>query len=105
MVPVPRGVTPSCAFSSSSSLPTISPMEGFKLFSAREAPTYQSGFFSLMVCFAIATAACLALRFYLVFENRRQDRAGFDDSILPSDALDINMMDKTDKEIKQFRYV
>jgi hypothetical protein len=58
-----------------------------------------------MVCFAIATVACLALRFYPIFENRRQDQAGFDDSTLPSDALDIKMMDKTDKEIKKFRYV
>ncbi|CAG9948560.1 unnamed protein product [Clonostachys rosea f. rosea IK726] len=78
---------------------------GPQLFFAREAPTYKPGFFSLMVCFAIATVACLALRFYPIFENRRQDQAGFDDSTLPSDALDIKMMDKTDKEIKKFRYV
>lgn len=72
----------------------------------REAPSYASGFLAMTVCFSLGIATCIALRLHLWRENRRRDRAcgaaetgGFEDGVM------VNLMDKTDKEIAQFRYV
>lgn len=79
---------------------------GPQLFLAREAPSYTSGFLAIMVCFGVGVASCLALRLFLIRENRIKDQvngvlgaSGFDDDLM------VNLMDKTDKEIPQFRYV
>ena len=55
-----------------------------------------------MVCFSAAVVLCILQRIYLVRENKKRDRS--------CEALDIppetlNLMDKTDREIPQFRYV
>ncbi|RSL77576.1 hypothetical protein CEP51_008963 [Fusarium floridanum] len=76
---------------------------GPQLFFAREAPSYPSGFLAMMVCFCIGLLSCIALRVYLIMENRRRD------SIIDAPETDevdcsmmANLMDKTDKEIPQF---
>ncbi|KEZ45488.1 hypothetical protein SAPIO_CDS1806 [Scedosporium apiospermum] len=75
---------------------------GPHLFFDREAPSYPSGFLAIMVCFSAAVVLCILQRIYLVRENKKRDRS--------CEALDIppetlNLMDKTDREIPQFRYV
>lgn len=66
---------------------------------------YQSGFLSMMVCFGAGIVLCFVLRFHIIMENRKRDRnaaAEVEDEI----AADISAaLDRTDKEIPQFRYV
>ncbi|KAM5350021.1 hypothetical protein ACJ41O_006526 [Fusarium nematophilum] len=75
---------------------------GPHLFFDREAPGYKSGFLAIMICFSVAVVLCVMQRIYLIRENRKRD--------LADEALDVapgtlNLMDKTDREIPQFRYV
>ncbi|KND87788.1 putative transporter [Tolypocladium ophioglossoides CBS 100239] len=79
---------------------------GPQLFFAKEAPTYTSGFLSMLVCFGVGFVTCITLRLNLIWENRRRDQAG--GAALESETdtgVMLNMMDKTDREIPQFRYV
>ncbi|CAM1508829.1 Fc.00g025680.m01.CDS01 [Cosmosporella sp. VM-42] len=79
---------------------------GPQLFFDDEAPSYPSGFLAMMICYGIGVVACFVLRIYLVWENRRRDRIGnVLDANPPDGHLSLNLMDKTDKEIPQFRYV
>lgn len=82
----------------------------------------------MMVCFGVGCGACIALRFYLPWQNRLRDHAGgvldVGDSGVSCDNKDgetvaggeavlgaaqsaqsLNLADKTDKEILQFRYL
>ncbi|OJJ07771.1 hypothetical protein ASPVEDRAFT_374466 [Aspergillus versicolor CBS 583.65] len=78
---------------------------GPHLFFSYEQPSYPSGFLAMMICFAVGFVIPLALRYYLIWENRRRDRlAPVEDGISAED-LDAAVLDKTDKEILQFRYV
>ncbi|CZR45801.1 uncharacterized protein FPRO_15023 [Fusarium proliferatum ET1] len=75
---------------------------GPHLFFPSEAPGYKSGFLAIMICLAISAILCIVLRFYLIWENKKRDDAG--DAIEgPSEG--INLSDKTDREIPQFRYI
>ncbi|KAH7371479.1 major facilitator superfamily domain-containing protein [Pyrenochaeta sp. MPI-SDFR-AT-0127] len=79
---------------------------GPQLFFDKEAPKYSSAFLSMMVCFAIAFILCFVLRIFLVWENKRRDRAtGALESQSEADSSQMNMADKTDKEMSAFRYV
>ncbi|KAJ4147325.1 hypothetical protein LMH87_001857 [Akanthomyces muscarius] len=83
---------------------------GPQLYFGSEAPSYPSGFLSLIICLGVAFVASLLLRFYLVRENRRRDAEQLS---APGDAVAVNSlddevlnaMDLTDKEMPQFRYV
>ncbi|PHH71035.1 hypothetical protein CDD83_5285 [Cordyceps sp. RAO-2017] len=80
---------------------------GPQLFTAKEAPSYTSGFLAMMVCFSVGLATCILLRLYLQRENRARDRlhgAAPAAAALEGDTM-VNLTDKTDKEILQFRYV
>lgn len=60
----------------------------------------------MMVCYAIGVLTCFALRYYLIWENRRRDRASpVSTTAVEGELGDLNLSDKTDKEIAQFRYV
>lgn len=59
----------------------------------------------MMVCFGVGFASCFALRLYLIWENRRRDQVGGAVESEADTGVMLNMMDKTDKEILQFRYV
>ncbi|RBQ75464.1 hypothetical protein FVER14953_12991 [Fusarium verticillioides] len=75
---------------------------GPHLFFPSEAPGYKSGFLAVMICLAVSAVLCIALRFYLIWENKKRDDAG--DAIeVPVEG--INLSDKTDREIPQFRYI
>lgn len=59
-----------------------------------------------MICYAVGVILCGVARFYLVWENRRRD--GVYPPFHGNEEVvgDIaGMLDKTDKEIPQFRYV
>jgi amino acid permease len=78
---------------------------GPQLFLAKESPVYQTGFLSIMICYAIGICACATLRVYLIWVNKKRARpnentAGEDTSEY-ADAL----VDKTDKEQATFVYV
>jgi hypothetical protein len=60
----------------------------------------------MMICFAAAILLCFVLRFYLVWENRRRDglaAAAGEASV--AEPENLNMADRTDKEMLAFRYV
>ena len=79
---------------------------GPQTFLPDEAPGYTTGFLVMMVCFGTGLLTTVVLRFYLWKQN--QDRAS---ACLGGDAetVDANtlrdFMDKTDREIPEFRYV
>ncbi|OAA80716.1 Major facilitator superfamily domain, general substrate transporter [Akanthomyces lecanii RCEF 1005] len=77
---------------------------GPQLFFARESPKYTSGFLAMLVCYAAGIVLCMLLRFYLVWENRRRDKAA-GGAVQLVDTEAINQADLTDKEIAEFRYV
>ncbi|KAL4865238.1 hypothetical protein BDV12DRAFT_154653 [Aspergillus spectabilis] len=78
---------------------------GPHLFFADEAPSYPSGFLAMLICFGICLAISLVLRYYLIWENRRRDRLGHVATGDSVEDLDAAILDKTDKELLQFRYV
>ncbi len=59
----------------------------------------------MIICFAFGILVCFAYRFYLVRENKRRDQAGTVPEVTGTAELMLNLMDKTDKQIPQFRYV
>ncbi|RAH63555.1 vitamin H transporter [Aspergillus piperis CBS 112811] len=79
---------------------------GPQLFFEDQALTYTTGFLAIMVCYAVGIILCGGARFYLVWENRRRD--GVYPPFHGNEEVDgdiAGMLDKTDKEIPQFRYV
>ncbi|RDA95285.1 hypothetical protein CP533_3452 [Ophiocordyceps camponoti-saundersi (nom. inval.)] len=77
---------------------------GPQLFIGSEAPAYTSGFLAIMACFGICILLCIALRFQLWHENRRRDRVQrLNGREVGNDGL--NLFDKTDQEMIDFRYV
>lgn len=83
---------------------------GPQLFFEREAPGYDSGFVSMLVCFSAGVCFCMGLRFYLIWENKRRDCMG-EPAVVVLGGVEVegtaalNLLDKTDKELLQFRYV
>ncbi|KAE8168423.1 major facilitator superfamily domain-containing protein [Aspergillus tamarii] len=78
---------------------------GPHLFFPDEEPSYPSGFLAMLICFVISLVLSLCLRYYLIWENNRRDRLGHVDSGDSVENLDATILDKTDKELSQFRYV
>ncbi|KFG86528.1 hypothetical protein MANI_113625 [Metarhizium anisopliae] len=76
---------------------------GPQLFFAKEAPTYSSGLLAMLICFGIGLVSCIAFRFHLMWENRRRDQACDVSGRIEMENADL--MDRTDKDISQFRYV
>ncbi|KKK14657.1 hypothetical protein P175DRAFT_0484744 [Aspergillus ochraceoroseus IBT 24754] len=83
---------------------------GPQIMFAREAPSYASGFAGMLVCFAASAIICVVLRFYLIWENKKRDALGDVPEIVEIDGIPVpvgslNLIDKTDRELHQFRYV
>lgn len=82
---------------------------GPQLFFEKEAPTYNSAFLAIIICEAFALVMSLVLRVYLARENKKRERVleAVETSSVDEAERDymINLADKTDKEIPQFRYV
>lgn len=90
---------------------TIGNIVGPQLMFDREAPSYPSGFAAILVCLAVSILIILSLRVYLILENKRRDREGqITSDFVEVDGVavhisELNQLDKTDYELKQFRYV
>lgn len=82
---------------------------GPQLFFERQAPKYESAFLGLIICLAFSAALSLILRYYLIWENKRRDAAMGDSDVMSQEDAErefmLNLADKTDKQIPQFRYV
>ena len=70
---------------------------------------YQSGFLALLCCLIIGFAMCWVIRYYLLWENRRRDRVVSAEEVAAfyeaTHGVMVNLTDRTDKEIPEFRYV
>ena len=76
----------------------------------REAPVYSSGFAAILVCLGVSILLIIALRFYLIWQNKK--RGSVEQVVDTGDlnaeqmsAEDIAAMDKTDWETDGFCYV
>ncbi|KAJ3476390.1 hypothetical protein NLG97_g9148 [Lecanicillium saksenae] len=78
---------------------------GPQLYFQSEAPSYPSGFLSLMICLGVSFVTVLGLRFHLYRENKRRDALGPPAAPGSIENEDFDAMDLTDKEMPQFRYV
>ncbi|EKG20967.1 Major facilitator superfamily [Macrophomina phaseolina MS6] len=91
---------------------------GPQLFLDKEAPKYQSGFLAMLVCFVLGIVFSVGLRFYYIWENKRRDsKSGMGDGglggnadlaeaeVRQESALMLNLQDKTDRTLTQFRYL
>ncbi|KAI2624218.1 MFS general substrate transporter [Hypoxylon sp. NC1633] len=75
-----------------------------QLFLPNEAPVYQSAFLASFICFALCILFSLALRYYLIWENKRRDRMSLAEGELSDPENEF--LDLTDKQQKAvFRYV
>lgn len=60
----------------------------------------------MIVCFSTGILLCVALRLYLMFENKRRDKAAETMELQATETTgDMNFSDKTDMEMTAFRYV
>lgn len=79
---------------------------GPQLFLSEEAPSYITGFLATLICMACGVVASLLFRLYLARQNRLRDQAASSGEAEEVDGATMaNLMDLTDKEIPQFRYV
>jgi hypothetical protein len=78
---------------------------GPQLFMAKEAPIYQTGFLSIMICYAIGICSCFILRVHLICLNKKRDRLAASQADDPGIQVASAITDKTDKEEETFRYV
>jgi hypothetical protein len=79
---------------------------GPQLFFEDEAPSYPSGFLSMIICFGAALVLSVVLRIYLIWENRRRDnKTGMIVDLDEEQIGAMNLSDATDKEMANFRYV
>ncbi|CEJ81631.1 hypothetical protein VHEMI01750 [[Torrubiella] hemipterigena] len=82
---------------------------GPQLFFSLEKPTCNSGFFGVLVCMICAFSITLCIRLYLIRENHQRNTSVSSEQVqecmdAQADVM-VNLMDRTDKEIPQFRYV
>jgi hypothetical protein len=64
----------------------------------------------MLVCFACSAVISMVLRYYLKWENMKRDAVEEAPEVVEIDgvpvaASSLNLIDKTDREIHQFRYV
>ncbi|KAF5639061.1 major facilitator superfamily transporter [Fusarium sp. NRRL 52700] len=85
---------------------------GPQLFFAREAPKYNSGFAAMMACLSACFVLSYAFRLYLIWVNKNRDleEAAMDmadaDPVSREALAEVMAMDdKTDTQIRKFRYV
>lgn len=84
---------------------------GPQIFFEKQAPTYQSGFVGIIVCFGITTLTILGMRWYMVRCNKRRDeRLGVvidpegTEGVSTDEHLVRTGIDETDWVNERFRY-
>lgn len=65
----------------------------------------QSGFLATTICFGVAALTMLALRFSLIWENRRRDELQRASAGLQDEQYQHEISDETDGRNLSFRYV
>lgn len=79
---------------------------GPQLFFEDEAPSYPSGFLSMIICFGAALILSIVLRLTYIWENRRRDaKTGSVREFTDEQVATMNLADVTDKHMENFRYV
>ncbi|KAI1779137.1 MFS general substrate transporter [Hypoxylon cercidicola] len=75
-----------------------------QLFLPSEAPGYKTAFLAAFICFALCILFTIALRFYLIWENKKRDSIALAEGEASSSGDEF--LDLTDKQQKDvFRYV
>ncbi|KAH8883468.1 MFS general substrate transporter [Thozetella sp. PMI_491] len=75
-------------------------------FRAQDAPGYVLAIATILIFFCLAFFSGIALRVYMIFENRRRDRVyGVLSTEEKVDGMRLGMHDRTDLENTDFRYV
>jgi hypothetical protein len=59
----------------------------------------------MIICFAFGIVVCIVYRLYLIYTNKQRDQARNGAEAVDAAELMLNLMDKTDRQIPQFRYV
>lgn len=59
----------------------------------------------MIICFAFGIVVCIAYRLYIIYANKQRDKARKGAGAGGAAELMLNLMDKTDRQIPQFRYV
>lgn len=64
----------------------------------------------MLVCFACSIITTIVLRYYLIWENAKRDAAIQLPGAIEVDGVEVpasslNLLDRTDRELHQFRYV
>ncbi|CAI7629751.1 unnamed protein product [Penicillium glandicola] len=82
---------------------------GPQIMFSREAPSYPSGFAGILVSFACSSIIIVLLRIYCIWENKKRDTAAnavgdLAEDGAPVPSASLNLLDKTDREMPQFRY-
>jgi ACS family allantoate permease-like MFS transporter len=76
------------------------------LFRTQDAPGYVLAITTIVVFFCLAFFSAIALRLYMIYENRRRDRVyGIVDTNEKVEGMRLGMHDRTDLENTDFRYV
>lgn len=82
---------------------------GPQLFLAQQAPSYNDGFEAMLVCFSIAVVFIMILRAYLISQNKKRGTSSISigvEDLDPREAYEATLkLDKTDKQLPEFRYV
>jgi MFS transporter, ACS family, allantoate permease len=75
-------------------------------FRTQDAPKYVLAITTILIFFCLAFFSGIAMRLYMIMENRRRDRVyGVVDTEEKVEGMRLGMHDKTDLENTDFRYV
>lgn len=78
---------------------------GPQFFLQRQAPHYVLGIGAMLTAFAVMAASGLAYYVYCFYENKHRDRL-YGDMLTPVDRdVDVEVLDRTDRENQRFRYI
>ena len=79
---------------------------GPQFFRTTQAPKYELGIAAMLCCFAIMGATGVVYGVLVLAENKRRNRTfGLPDKDQVAIGLEIDVLDQTDGQNKEFRYV
>lgn len=84
---------------------------GPQLFFADEAnKNYPSAFLAIIICLSFCLVLVIIFRYCLIMENKQREKAALStdkDTVVGGAHGEylVNLMDKTDRELPQFRYI
>ncbi|KAJ5988165.1 MFS general substrate transporter [Penicillium waksmanii] len=78
---------------------------GPQTFKDSEAPGYHSAYIAMLVGYIVKLTAIIALYLYMYLENKKRDREAVDNFESDADGVENGMLDQTEIDNKEFRYV